>query len=160
MTMLPTTPAYDSARMSNPDRPLFVQPELFILRGVPGSGKSHVANALADSRYANAVICSADHYFTGADGIYRFDPTRLPEAHYDCFNNVRAAMSRRDDRIVIDNCNVEPAHFELYEELAAQFGYRVYHLVIERRHNGVNSHGVPADRVETLAARLRDSIRL
>lgn len=140
---------------------MFPTPELFILRGVPGSGKSHVAMALADSgAMGEVVICSADHYFMDADGEYRFDPTKLPDAHKACFENVRAAMDRRDGRIVLDNCNVLPEHFAEYEALAARHGYRVYHLVVERRHTGVNQHGVPAERVDLVAEKLAANIKV
>ena len=138
----------------------YSDPELFILRGVPGSGKSHIATALADSGCVNSVICSADHYFMDVDGEYRFDPTKLPDAHKACFENVRAAVERRDGRIVLDNCNVLPEHFAEYEALAARHGYRVYHLVVERRHTGVNQHGVPAERVDLVAEKLAANIKV
>jgi hypothetical protein len=45
---------------------------------------------------------------------------------------------------------------EAYYQLAEQYGYRVYSLVVENRHDGVNEHGVPQ---ETLT-KMRDRFEI
>jgi hypothetical protein len=40
-----------------------------------------------------------------------------------------------------------------YFELAEKNGYRVYSLIVENRHDGVNQHGVPADKLEQMKNR-------
>jgi hypothetical protein len=42
---------------------------------------------------------------------------------------------------------------QTYFELAKQYGYRVYSLVVENRHGGVNVHGVPDDKLEQMKNR-------
>jgi hypothetical protein len=42
---------------------------------------------------------------------------------------------------------------EAYFELAEEYGYRVYSLIVENRHGGVNEHGVPADKLEQMKNR-------
>ena len=45
---------------------------VFVMRGLPGSGKSTLVNAISkvyDSE--TPVICSADHYFIDENGVYR-----------------------------------------------------------------------------------------
>ena len=45
---------------------------VFVMRGLPGSGKSTLVNAICkvyDSE--TPVICSADHYFIDDNGVYR-----------------------------------------------------------------------------------------
>ena len=32
---------------------------------------------------------------------------------------------------------------DYYYQIAEKFGYTVYSLIVENRHDGVNSHGVP-----------------
>ena len=45
---------------------------IFIMRGLPGSGKSTLVNAITEVyKMQDPVICSADHYFINENGIYR-----------------------------------------------------------------------------------------
>jgi hypothetical protein len=34
-----------------------------------------------------------------------------------------------------------------YFDLAEKYGYRVYSLICENRHEGINSHGVPEEKL-------------
>jgi hypothetical protein len=40
-----------------------------------------------------------------------------------------------------------------YFDLAEKHGYRVYSLIVENRHEGVNEHGVPEDKLEIMKNR-------
>jgi hypothetical protein len=40
-----------------------------------------------------------------------------------------------------------------YYDLAKKYGYRVHSLIVENRHDGVNEHGVPADKLEQMKNR-------
>lgn len=60
---------------------------LYILRGLPGAGKSTLGKLLADFR-----CFAADDFFIDVNGVYKFDPTKLGAAHGDCRNRVEAAM--------------------------------------------------------------------
>jgi hypothetical protein len=40
-----------------------------------------------------------------------------------------------------------------YYELAQKYGYRVYSLIVENRHGGVNEHGVPEEKLEQMKTR-------
>jgi len=48
---------------------------LYIVRGIPGSGKSTFAKTLGGNHY------EADMYFIGESGNYNFDPTKIKDAH-------------------------------------------------------------------------------
>jgi hypothetical protein len=37
--------------------------------------------------------------------------------------------------------------------LAEKYGYKVYSLIVENRHGGVNEHGVPEDKLEIMKNR-------
>ena len=50
----------------------------FIMRGVPGSGKSTVASKIKGE---NGIIHSTDDYFIDANGEYQFDKTLLAKNH-------------------------------------------------------------------------------
>jgi hypothetical protein len=40
-----------------------------------------------------------------------------------------------------------------YFDLAEKHGYKVYSLIVENRHGGVNEHGVPEDKLEIMKNR-------
>ena len=62
-----------------------LNPTLFIVRGVPGSGKSTFAKHI----WNEYAICEADKYFVDREtGEYKFDATKLKEAHEWCRNQV------------------------------------------------------------------------
>ena len=62
--------------------------KLYIVRGLPGSGKSTFAEALVGSDF---LVCEADKYFI-VDGEYKFDATKLRQAHEWCKNRVETYM--------------------------------------------------------------------
>jgi hypothetical protein len=42
---------------------------------------------------------------------------------------------------------------EPYFELAKTHGYRVTSIIVENRHDGVNQHGVPEDKIQIMKDR-------
>jgi hypothetical protein len=42
--------------------------------------------------------------------------------------------------------------------LAEKYGYRVYSLIVENRHGGVNEHGVPEEKLEQMKERFNVKI--
>ena len=57
--------------------------ELFLLRGLPGSGKSTLAKSL------DGIHIEADQFFM-AGGEYKFDASKLKEAHNNCLTRVKS----------------------------------------------------------------------
>jgi len=120
--------------------------ELFLLRGLPGSGKSTLAESLGGSHM------EADKYFT-YEGKYEFDVTKLKDAHDWCQNAVRVFMENKNKRVVVSNTFTQEWEMQPYFDLAEKHGYRVYSLIVENRHGGVNEHGVPEDKLEIMKNR-------
>jgi hypothetical protein len=96
---------------------------------------------------------SADDYFIGTDGVYNFKPEKLKEAHNDCQQRCSTLMSNGVVKIVVSNTFTQEWEMEPYFEMAERYGYRVYSLIVENRHNGVNEHGVPAEKLEQMKNR-------
>lgn len=67
---------------------------LIIIRGLPGSGKTTLANAFIESLKANNTVkhFENDNYFIGSDGVYRFDKSKLHDAHLATFHHFCAEM--------------------------------------------------------------------
>jgi len=120
--------------------------ELFLLRGLPGSGKSTLAESLGGSHM------EADKYFT-YEGKYEFDVTKIKDAHDWCQNAVRVFMENKNKRVVVSNTFTQEWEMLPYFDLAEKHGYRVYSLIVENRHGGVNEHGVPEDKLEIMKKR-------
>lgn len=130
----------------------------YILRGVPGCGKSTVAKNLAGD---NGAICEADNYFiSDYDGVYRFDAKKLGLAHGWCKDITRNAMESQIPTIVLSNTNTNPKDFAPYEEMAKEFGYTVFHLIVENRHGGKDSHNVPEEALNRMESTIRANIKL
>jgi hypothetical protein len=133
---------------------------VFILRGIPGSGKSSIVSQPARERFG-AVIWSADAFFTGKDGTYRFDPSRLPEAHGACLRGFAHDVRFNKPVVVVDNTSTSNIEAAPYEALARAFGYRVFHVVIQTDPAvGVvrNVHGVPAAAVVRMSDTLHREV--
>jgi predicted kinase len=123
---------------------------LFLLRGLPGAGKSTLAKQLVgDKDYCHK---EADMYFMNAKGEYKFNPSLLKEAHEWCKTEVEFLM-KYDHTVVVSNTFTQEWEMKAYYDLAEKFGYKVFSIIVENRHGGVNEHGVPAETLEKMKAR-------
>lgn len=105
---------------------------LYILRGLPGSGKSNTAYRITN-QYKNAgydvAIISADDFFM-VDGVYRCNKYKITEAHEACKINAINKMSTGTPCIIIDNTNVHRWEYQIYIRLAKVFGYEINYIDI------------------------------
>ncbi len=132
--------------------------KLYIVRGLPGSGKSTFAEALVGSEF---LVCEADKYFM-FNGEYKFDATKLKEAHESCRTLVETYMkdSLLNDQfyreIAVSNTFTQEWEMQAYLDLAKQYGYMVFTVIVENRHGGVNQHGVP----DEVLTKMRDRFEI
>ena len=125
--------------------------ELFLLRGLPGSGKSTLAKTL------NGKHFEADMYFI-RDGKYKFNVSKLKEAHEWCRSSIGGLMINGEPRLIVSNTFTQTWEMEPYYKLAEKHGYRVYSLVVENRHEGESVHDVPKETIEKMARRFNIKI--
>jgi hypothetical protein len=92
-------------------------------------------------------------YFVDREGNYKFVPSQIKDAHKWCKDEVTNLMKYEHSPIVVSNTFTQEWEMENYYELAKQYDYQVFSLVVENRHGGINEHGVPADKLEQMKNR-------
>jgi tRNA uridine 5-carbamoylmethylation protein Kti12 len=130
-----------------------------ILRGLPGSGKSFCARKLMlKAKAAGHTVAhhTTDNFFMD-DGVYRFDGSRLQEAHDQNRAAFAASLNRGIDLVICDNSNSQRWEYIPYLKFAHLRGYT--RLIMEmpmisaelayRR----NTHGVPLHTIEHMIDR-------
>lgn len=131
--------------------------KVYIMRGLPGAGKS----TWIKNNTPGAVVCSADHFFEKS-GTYQFDPTNLGKAHAECFAKFQKALERGAETIVVDNTNTTKWEFEKYQNLANLHGYDVELVKIfdgglsDEDLANRNTHGVPLENIRRMRSRWQE----
>lgn len=118
--------------------------ELYIIRGLPGSGKTTFASRLTGN------VCEADQFFM-QDGEYKYDVTKIGEAHEFCRKKVEALMKEQRMRIAVSNTFVRRWTMEPYYDLAVGYGYRIVEVTMSGALHK-NIHGVPDEKIEQMRA--------
>ena len=137
------------------------QKDVYLMRGLPGMGKSTIANQLYKSIGLGgglSVICSADHYFIDIeDGVYKFDKTKLYTAHKACQTRFTNAIDHGYNIIVVDCTHIRRADFYFYEKAAKEAGYRFFEITVGNLDTEAsftrNAHSVPMESIKRMAER-------
>lgn len=120
---------------------------MVLIRGLPGSGKSSLAYEIANYEYGCDYF-EADMFFED-NGEYRFDASKLREAHQWCLNRTGDALFAGKS-VVVSNTFTTFEEMRQYFHLANDFGCKL--VVIECTGNFGTIHGVPEATIE----RMRD----
>lgn len=125
---------------------------LILLRGLPGAGKTTFAKMLGGTHI------EADMYFEHPIRGYKFERELLEEAHAWCLRSTENCMSAgyhnvAGSRIVVSNTFTQVWEMHKYFGLAKRYGYRVFPIVVENRHDGINCHNVPEETIEKMRNR-------
>jgi len=118
---------------------------LILVRGIPGSGKSTFAKLICNQHV------EADMFFE-LDGEYKFDPSKLKQAHEWCKNKAEGWM-KNGYNVAVSNTFSQDWEMQPYFELAKKYGYMVHSLIKENRHEGKNVHNVPEEKLEQMKNR-------
>ena len=51
------------------------------------------------------------------------------------------------NKITVSNTFTQAWEMQPYYDLAKEYGYKVFSLIVENRHGGVNEHGVPVEKL-------------
>jgi predicted kinase len=126
---------------------------MYLLRGLPGAGKSTLANQLSSN------ICEADMYFM-RNGEYQFDMNLLGAAHMWCRMRCEDFMKDEQPTVVVSNTLTSEKELKPYIEFAEKYRYQIISLIVENRHGNKSIHDVPDETLERMEVRLKESIKL
>jgi hypothetical protein len=129
---------------------------MYIIRGLPGSGKTTLAKQLLS--LPNSKMFEADTFFINEDGKYLFNKEFLHQAHKGCQKDVLNALSNNVMNIIISNTSTTEKEVQPYLEMAKVFGYKVHSIVLENRHLNSSVHNVPEENLYNMKERF--SIKL
>lgn len=123
---------------------------LYIVRGIPGSGKSTIAQKVCQK------VFEADQYFYSFDRdlkkvVYKFDPTKISAAHRQCQKNVENSMKDCVLEIAVSNTFTQKWEVVPYIELARKYGYDVQIITVQS--NFQNVHNVPEESIQRMKKR-------
>ena len=124
---------------------------LILVRGIPGSGKSTFAALLSKA------ICCADDYHMHK-GKYVWKAEKISKAHEWCQRKCRRFMKKGIERIVIANTNTTVRELQPYMDLAKQFNYKFFSIIIETRHDNKSIHNVPEVTLDKMKERFNISL--
>lgn len=129
---------------------------IFIMRGLPGSGK----NWWAEEQYNIDHIVSADEYFVkhvGESGEYNFDPLKLTEAHAYCHREFLKLLPTlgKSETVAVCNTNIKREEYMPYVMAARAFELTGDIVLVNMECNietavERNKHGVPPEKIEDM----------
>lgn len=124
---------------------------LFIIRGLPGSGKSTLGKTIAMESFAADDFF--DEYYNG-----KFKPEKIKNAHEYCKAQVEQAMTWGDnpcESIAVCNTFTQDWEIKPYLDLAKRHGYTVHQIIVENTHGNLSVHNVPKETVEKMRKRFQ-----
>ncbi len=135
--------------------------KVIIARGLPGSGKDTFLRSLEWGSQRTFSICGADDYFM-VDGEYRFDITKLSEAHDACFAKfVELCNDNTTGTVAVSNTNAqifEMAPYMMYARLR-KLPVEIFEVILGQTNQplylelqGRNVHGAMDQEIGEMAA--------
>ena len=148
-----------------------VEKKCYILRGLPGAGKTYRARELSDG--LSTLHCgwhNTDQYFMvtekGKDErVYKYDHRHVQEYHDRNFNEFVKSIKQEKPIVIVDNTNTRRLDYNRYVIVARQAGYTVIEEIVGERDPETgfftpefielcisrNIHKVPQETVERMA---------
>jgi predicted kinase len=122
---------------------------LVLLRGIPGSGKTTLAEILNEN--GKYPVFSIDQYFTDATGNYKFDHLKNHVAYEECRKNTEQEMKKATEKIFVDNTFTLDWEMEPYFILAKENEYKIFVVTVENYHGSMNIHKIPDEQIRKMA---------
>ena len=124
------------------------------MRGLPGSGKTTLANLLSeDGKYP---VFSIDSFFTNsATGEYKFEFDKNHLAYKNCETKTEQALESNIEKIFVDNTFTLSWEIEPYFKMASKYSYHVFVVTVEKYHNNKNIHFISDEQLKKMAEKYK-----
>lgn len=129
---------------------------LVLVRGLPGSGKTTTALNYGENIETNWSHYEADHYFTDAEGNYKWERNKLREAHEWCQKQTAADLAK-GYTVIVSNTFTTIREMEPYFDMARVYG--ITPTVILCQNDWGSVHDVPPDTLDAMRKRFQYDIR-
>lgn len=126
---------------------------LFLIRGLPGAGKTTLAHWLYNLLHTaedgwgddlkQAVCVAADDYMVDEEGNYKWQPEMIGSCHDACYSEAMIAMDDGVENIIVHNTFTREKEMQPYIHNAVRCGYHIIRLVVEDTHGAGSVHNVP-----------------
>ncbi|KAK6631801.1 hypothetical protein RUM43_013865 [Polyplax serrata] len=137
---------------------------MILMRGVPGSGKTHFAQVIVSlvtgNEFAQHIMSTDDYFVMLGRGVYAYDYNQLPQAHNWNQKRVLESVKRGINPVVVDNTNTQAWEMQPYVTIAVEHGYLVEVLepLTEWRNKEAelakrNTHSVPREKIRQMLER-------
>lgn len=127
---------------------------LYIVRGLPGSGKSTFAKnyILSSFSYGGCWHVEADMFWMRPNGVYDFNPKLLKDAHEWCLNKTKQFLKGAD--VVVSNTFTTKREIQPYIDMSLDMG--VPYIIIRCDGNYGSIHNVPEETLKKMKERFVD----
>lgn len=143
---------------------------LYLMQGIPGSGKTTIAKEIR-AQTAGVILSTDDFWYEVTEGdttyrgdTYKFDRSRLGEAHQ--WNQKRAEDSMRfgASAVIIDNTNIRARDVIPYVVAARIHGYDIQvrrvdvdpQVAIARQEDRPEDRRIPAETINRMYDEMED----
>lgn len=120
---------------------------VFIIRGLPGAGKSELGMAVAD------VTVSEDDFFH-LSGEYAFEPSQRYQAIGWMVDRAIFEMETGTRKIALATCALHIGELAGVRIAARANGYRVFTMLLQNTHGGKSIHNVQPEHYAWMAANM------
>lgn len=132
--------------------------KMFIIRGLPASGKSTLAKKLIEQEKAECLFEADMYFYKNIVREYRFNPKHLPMAHQWCQISVKDALESGRN-VVVANTFTQKWEIKPYLEMAKNLNVEVE--IIDVFDGGMNNaelakrnvHNVPEEAIDRMRKR-------
>lgn len=135
---------------------------LIIIRGLPGAGKTTLAELIANL-CPGAALCSEDEFWTDANGDYHFDPNTREKAFIALVNNTVNAMHKGVKCIVIHTADLSMNSPDWYVILSTAHicDYQIFPLLLQRNtSNPPSIHNVSEAEMDRLRQSMEHELEI
>lgn len=134
---------------------------LYLIRGLPGAGKTTLAKTLNVDLVAEVdsyFYCRKEedgsvtrHVTPGDEDVeYIFELDKLEAARADCYYYVEDQISWGVSRIAIVDVFATEDEFKQYFDLANRKNYVIFSIIVENRFKNKSIHPVPKEDIEEM----------